>query len=402
MAVPVILIPILAMVFSPSDYRILSIFQMLITFFGIFMGFQSISSVVRFVKNDDRDVKADQLIISSSFYIFCVSIFIFIFFIFFTQNFLSDFLKISKLVIWMSFLVANLYFVWQLYLNYCQAKENGGAYFTSTIFHALISLVLTLIIIGIGSELNERILAIIISAILVAVISYIKMGSSIKEREWNYDSIKKNLLYGFYLIPHCIFVFSSAFIDKIYINTYFSEVVAGSYFLMFVVSQVCLLIPTAINLTFRPWLFNNCGDSKKMESILKQKNIYLALNLVAFASALIAVFAYLILSYIGEKNSYQISGSVFFILCISVTIDGIYLFPINLILFLEKTKTVSLITFLSLFFTVVLLSFLGPLYGMLGAAISCLFGSVSRCTLSFIVGIRGIKRYHLQGNIVKG
>ena len=52
---PVILIPILALTFIPSDYRVLSMFQMLIALFSIFVGLQSQSSVLRYVKNDERD-----------------------------------------------------------------------------------------------------------------------------------------------------------------------------------------------------------------------------------------------------------------------------------------------------------------------------------------------------------
>ena len=73
---PVILIPILALSFIPSDYRVLSMFQMLIALFSIFVGLQSQSSVLRYVKNDERDLKGDQLMIGSTFFIFNRSFFI--------------------------------------------------------------------------------------------------------------------------------------------------------------------------------------------------------------------------------------------------------------------------------------------------------------------------------------
>jgi len=128
---PIILIPILAMVLSPSDYRVLSVFQIMIGLFSIFVGLQSQSSVLRYVKNDERNFKADQLMVGSALYIFSRSFLVLFSLVFFIQNVLSDFLKVSNLLLWLSFLVANLYFLWYLYLNHCQAKENGRAYFIS-------------------------------------------------------------------------------------------------------------------------------------------------------------------------------------------------------------------------------------------------------------------------------
>lgn len=394
LVLPVILIPVLALVFTPSDYRVLSIFQMLVTLFAIFIGLQSISSVLRYVKNDERDFKADQLMVGSALYVFSRSLLGLLILVFCIQNALSDFLKINNLVLWVSFVVANLYFLWHLYLNYCQAKENGRAYFVSTIIHALVSLVLTLIFVSIGFEFNERIAAIALSAVCIGIISRVKLGGNITS--WNYESLKKNLSYGLSLIPHSVFVFMLAYIDKVYINTYSSEVIAGSYFLMFQVSQICLLVPASVNKVFIPWLFNNGSDTSKVESILKLGNIVLSALSIIFLCGLAALFGYLVLLFLGEKNSYEIIGSVFIILCVTATLDSFYLFAVNLIHFVEKTKIISMITLTSVICTVVLLSVIGPIYGVVGAALSCLSGSLIRFVLSFSIGMREFKSYHLN------
>ena len=394
LALPVILIPILALVFTPSDYRVLSIFQMLVTLFAIFIGLQSLSSVLRYVKNDDRDFKADQLMVGSAAYIFSRSLLGLLFIVFCLQNALSDFLKINNLVLWVSFVVATLYFLWHLYLNYCQAKENGRAYFVSTIIHALLSLVLTLIFVSIGFEFNERIAAIALSAVCIGIISRVKLGDNLSS--WNHESLKKNLSFGLALIPHSVFVFVLGYVDKVYVNTYFSEVIAGSYFLMFQVSQICLLVPASVNKVFVPWLFNNGSDTSKIESILKLKNIVLFALSIIFLCGLAGLFGYLVLLFIGEKNSYEIIGSVFIILCINATLDSFYLFAVNLLHFVEKTKIISMITLTSVIFTFLLLYVIGPIYGVIGAAFSCLFGSLIRFVLSFFIGMREFKSFHLN------
>lgn len=282
LVLPVILIPILALAFTPSDYRVLSIFQMLVTLFAIFIGLQSLSSVLRYVKNDERDFKADQLMVGSAAYVFSRSLLGLLLLIFCIQNALSGFLKISNLVLWVSFIVAAFYFLWHLYLNYCQAKENGRAYFFSTIIHALVSLVLTLIFVSLGFEFNERIAAIALSAVCIGIISRVKLGGNISS--WNFESLKKNLSFGLALLPHSVFVFVLGYVDKVYVNTYSSEVIAGSYFLMFQVSQICLLVPAAVNKVFVPWLFNNGSDTSKVEFIFKLRNTVLfALSMTFFA-----------------------------------------------------------------------------------------------------------------------
>jgi O-antigen/teichoic acid export membrane protein len=395
LAVPFILIPFLALAYTPSDYRVLSMFQMLVTFFAIFIGMQSVASVVRYTKNDERDFKGDRIIIGSSFYIYYRSFLVLSILVFFIQNILSDFLKINNSIIWLSFCVANLYFFWQLYLNYSQAKENGRDYLVSTVIHALISLFLTLAFLAIGFEFNERITAIAISALIIGAVSRFKLGNYIKVK-WNNNILKRNFWYGVNLIPHGVFVFMLAYIDKIYVNTYFTESVAGSYFLMFTVAQACLILPTALNLAYRPWFYNNASDFLKIKPIMEIRNIVKIVILIGLVCALIGVFAYLALLFLGERNSYEIIRSVFIILCVITIIDSYYTFAVNILLFLEKTKTVSMITFTSLIFTVILLSLLGPIYGVFGAALSCMLGSAFRLVLSYTIGMNAFKKFHLN------
>lgn len=395
LAVPFILIPFLALAYTPSDYRVLSMFQMLVTFFSIFIGMQSIASVVRYIKNDERDLKGDRIIISSTFYIYYRSFLVLSILVFFIQNILSDLLKINNSIIWLSFCVANLYFFWQLYLNYSQAKENGRDYLVSTVIHALISLFLTLTFLAIGFDFNERITAIAITALVIGAVSRFKLGNYIKVK-WNNNILKRNFWYGVNLIPHGVFVFMLAFIDKIYVNTYFTESVAGSYFLMFTVAQVCLIFPTALNLAYRPWFYNNASDFIKIKPIMEIRNIVKIVILIGLVCALIGVFAYLALLFLGERNSYEIIRSVFIILCVITIFDSYYTFAVNILLFLEKTKTVSMITFASLIFTVILLSLLGPIYGVFGAAMSCMLGSAFRLVLSYTIGMNAFKKFHLN------
>lgn len=391
---PVILIPILALSFIPSDYRVLSMFQMLIALFSIFVGLQSQSSVLRYVKNDERDLKGDQLMIGSTLFIFSRSFLILFILIFLLQNIFSNFLKLSNLVIWLAFIAANLYFFWNLFLNYSQAKENGRDYFISSLIHAAVSLFLTVVFISFGFEFNERIIAIVVSAALIGIMSRAKFG--FKNISWNKKSIKKNLSYSLGLVPHAFFVFMLAYVDKIYVNTYSSDNAAGSYFLMFQVSQICLLVPTTLNKIFVPWLFNNGSDSLKIKSLFKIKNFLISSLLIFFICCLTAIFGYIALVLIGEKNSYEIIASIFILLSLVAILDSFYLFSVTLLHFLEQTKVISLITFISVVCTVVLLWLIGPLYGITGAALSCLFGSLIRLMLSFSIGLRGFKKYHIN------
>ena len=396
---PVILIPILALAFIPSDYRVLSMFQMLIALFSIFIGLQSQSSVLRYVKNDERDFKADQRMIGSTFFIFSRSFFVLFILIFLIQNIISDFLKLNNLVVWLAFIAANLYFFWNLFLNYSQAKENGRAYFISTCIHASASLSLTVVFISFGFDFNERIIAIVLSAALIGIISRAKFG--FKNIIWNDESIKKNLTYALGLIPHALFVFMLAYIDKIYVNTFSSDSTAGSYFLMFQVSQICLLVPTSLNKIFVPWIFNNGSDSVKIKKLFKIKNIFISALLIFLVCSLTAIFGYIALLLIGGKNSYEIIGSIFILLSLVAILDSFYLFSVTLLHFLEETKTISLITLISVICTIIMLGLTGPTFGVTGAALSCLFGSLIRLMLSFAIGMRGFKKYHFNKNGVK-
>ena len=328
---PVILIPILALTFIPSDYRVLSMFQMLIALFSIFVGLQSQSSVLRYVKNDERDSDGDQLMIGSTFFIFNRSFFILFILIFLIQNIISDFLKLNNLVIWLAFIAANLYFFWNLFLNYSQAKENGREYFISTLIHAAVSLFLTIVFISYGFGFNERIIAIVASAALIGIFSRAKFG--FKNIIRNKESITKNLSYSLGLVPHAFFVFALAYVDKIYVNTFSSAATAGSYFLMFQVSQICLLVPTTLNKIFVPWLFNNGSDTNKIKNLFKIKNILILSILIFLVCSITTQCGYIALVFIGERNSYEIVVSIFILLSLVAILDSFYLFSVTLLHF---------------------------------------------------------------------
>ena len=398
-ALPVVLIPILAKFLIPEDYRVLSMFQMMIAFFAIFIGLQTQSSVLRYIKNDESDLTTDRSIMGSTRHIFSISFFVCVVVFVCTQNALSDFLKISSSVLLLSFMASNLYFFWYVYLNYCQAKENGFEYFSSTGLHALASLAFTLIFIGVGLGFNERILAITISAAVIGAASIYKLD--FWKASWDHEILKKNLSYAIGIIPHSLFVFMLAYVDKLYVNTYSTEVLAGSYFLMFQVSQICLLIPGAFNKIFVPWIFNNGEDTLKMQPILKLRAMVFPISLVIFGCSITASFGYFILLVLVGDSSYVIAGSIFVILCAVATIDALYLFAVNLLHFLEKTKVISMITLAVVVFTLVLLSILVPNYGVLGAGLSALFGSLMRLVLTFTIGLKGFQRYHLNKKDVK-
>ena len=60
-----------------------------------------------------------------------------------------------------------------------------------------------------------------------------------------------------------------------------------------------------------------------------------------------------------------------------------------------------MITLAVVVFTLVLLSILAPNYGVLGAALSALFGSLMRLVLTFTIGLKDFQRYHLIKKGVK-
>jgi O-antigen/teichoic acid export membrane protein len=165
---------------------------------------------------------------------------------------------------------------------------------------------------------------------------------------------------------------------------------------MFQVSQICLLVPTSINKVFIPWLFNNGSDVAKVEATLNSRNVILFALSIIILSGLAALFGFLILALLAEKNSYEIIGSVFIILCATATLDSFYLFAVNLLHFVEKTKIISMITLTSVVCTVVILIVMGPLYGVVGAALSCFFGSLIRLVFSSFIGVREFQSYHLN------
>ncbi|MDM1352175.1 oligosaccharide flippase family protein [Myroides marinus] len=178
------------------------------------------------------------------------------------------------------------------------------------------------------------------------------------------------LAFGLPLIPHALSIWLRSGIDRIYITNMYGEEATGLYATGFQFGVLVSFLILAFNNAFVPYLYKSLSETD--ESILLQnkkrlrKITYFGMIGLTVVSVLFYILSIFILDYFFNQTY---SGAAEFILwaIVAQLFQGFYLFFVNYIFFMKKTKPLAMITFscalLQVFFSYFSVSKFGPIGG---------------------------------------
>lgn len=390
-SIPFLLLPILTIYLSPSEYGELAIFQSLVVGLSAVVGF-SVHGAANRKYFDDVNINSLKEFNGSCMQILFFTFLCCLLVIFVFDNQISELLSVRIHWLYLALISTLCLFLIYLRLGQWQVRDMSMKYSIFFLTRSLMELALALLLVVYFSKgLEGRIHSIIVINIIFSVIALISLKSSnlISFFTIRKNHIKEALEYGVPLIPHAIGLFLISSFDRLLINKYLGNSASGLYMVAFQISCVFVVIFDATNKAYVPWLFGKLKLSENRTNTLIVKMSYVSigvLGVLAFISFWISPF----LLELFLPDDYKGASILVNWLILGQVIGGMYLIVVNYVFFAKKTMGLSIITLFS-GGTHVLLSFIFiEVYGSVGVAIAFV---ISKSVQFFLTWWWAIKSY---------
>ena len=366
---PLVLLPFLTRVLTPSDYGIIAMFATVRTFFNPFTNFGTASSLERYYFDKKEINYKDYL--SNVFFIIITCTFFFgaIFLLF--KNEISSLSGVPKSFLWIVVVVSFGSIINRINLIIYRVKFKSISFSILNIVESSLYPIL-MIIFALGFKLGWR--ADVYSQLIVYSSlgvwgTYILIKNDLLDLKiaLNKDYIKKALSFGLPMFIHTFGIFFVNMSDKLLINNFLGLEKTGIYNIGFKVATMVLFFVTAFNNAYTPWLYSKLKLKTKSSIKKAYLSSYYSILFVVFLGVTLLIFLpFLYPILVGEK--FQTSINISKIIIIAQIFNAFYLLLMGYILFEKKTKYIMYITLSTSIVSVGLNFYLIPIYGIVGAA----------------------------------
>lgn len=287
-------------------------------------------------------------------------------------------------------LVAALEALVQLRLSQWQVRKQPKKFGTLLVLQSVSGFLLSVLLVVVllwGAE--GRILAQILTACVFGLLALLLLY---RDRllvfwSWQSEDVIDVLRFGVPLLPHVVGGVLLLYVDRMVITREIGLAATGTYMVAFQVSAAAMLVFSAINNAYVPWLFERLAQDDAVEKRRIVRYTYLWFLTISLASALAFLIGPFLVTLIAG-NAYAEAGSVIGLLVLGQVFGGMYLMVTNYIFYSKKTGALSLATLLAGLANVGLLLILVPSYGIVGAAMAFAAAMGMRFVLTWVLAAR--------------
>ncbi|MBC8770465.1 oligosaccharide flippase family protein [Arenibacter sp. BSSL-BM3] len=342
--VPFVLLPVLTRYLTPSDYGIISMFTVFTSILGVFISLEMHGAIsVKFFKITKEELKVYianvLLLVAITTSLVLVTILIF-------QSYISNILELPTewLIIGVFVTCLTLFTTINLILWQSEHKPISlGIYqITQTIFNLTLSLVL---IVGFGMGWEGRLIAASAAAILFGFLSFsLLVKRNYVKLKLNKPYIKDALKFGVPLLPHALSTWVRTGIDRVFLTMLVSTTATGLYTVGFQIASVIMVLTTAFDRAYAPFLFEKLKDiSLPQKKVLVKYGYLYFLGLLLLASGLSLTGPYIVDIFLGKEFIESQEYITWF--AFGFAFYGMYSMLVNYIFYTQKTIYLSYVTF---------------------------------------------------------
>ena len=368
-SIPFLLLPILTRYLTPSEYGILAVFNVWMSFTFVICTLNVHSSANR--EFFEKGHKQLAVFISNCLIIVFFASLVFFSLVYFSREKIGGFLNIPEELLLLGIILSICNVFIQIRLGQWQVRERpfyfGGFIIGQSIVNMLLSL---FFIVVIGEGLRGRIIGIALPIIIFSIIALFFLN---KEKLIKFSFKKKyiieSLKFSIPLVPHTLGAFMLLSIDRAIISSKLGVEAAGLYMVAFQCALVMSLILDAVNKAFSPWLYKLLKEDSFAAKQLIVKVTY-GLFFIIFIGIICAFLfsEFLIKQIIGDE--FIKAASIVPFLISAQGIRGGYLFVTNYLFYAKKTYLLSIITIFTGALNIVLVISFLDMFGIIGAAYS--------------------------------
>ena len=396
-AIPFILLPIISRYLLPSEYGIVTNYNVFISVLGalVYLCTGGVIPVMYFKlpKDEMRVYVSNMLVVNTASVLIClIGTLLFSGILENHLNFSLPYQMTAIVLVWFTAIgYANLV-LWR-----CEEKPlKFGIYnISSSLLNAVFTIIL---VVALLMGWKGRALSIFFSSIIMGVISLVilyKKGYLVMKISKEY--IKSVLVFSLPIIPHALSFWIKSGADKIMLTDLCGLTENGLYSVAVTWGAIVSMVMVAFSNSYSPWLFKKLAiyDKDKEGTMSDQRRLVKIIYLSLVAIFVIVLFLYII-SYIliGIMYPETYSGSKDYLpyVMMSQAFNGAYLLFVCFLHYTFKTKILGMTTFTLSMVQIALAYLLIKQVGPMGVAYSSVIGSL----LTFVViGIYGMRAYKL-------
>ncbi len=340
-ALPMLLLPVLTRYLTPTDYGIIATSTVLVQMFTIVLGLNAFGLISR--AHFDHDAKAQQRLVSTSISLALIlSGFLWVL-ILPSSNFLESVTKFPASWTSVLILIALISTIQTTYLSLIQARDEPRRYVRLQIVSTTLNLMLSIFfVVAIGMDWRGRMLAIIISGVIIALISLHGLASRLNLLRFSFDksSLRSLFSFGVPLIPHFIGGWVMTMVARLYLNHLATVADTGLYSVAFSIASPIALIVGAANQAYVPALFSKLSNSVTPDKLRLARILLLGAAALPVLAVFYGVAAYWFLPLLVGPRFHGAAAYVFW-LGLGFAVQGVYFIFGNLVVFSKRTSLMS-------------------------------------------------------------
>jgi O-antigen/teichoic acid export membrane protein len=339
-ALPFLLMPILTRYLTPTDYGIVATSTVLIQILTVALGINAFGLIGRYYF--DNDVDAHRKLVSTSILLAGFLSVLFTLVVLPAGGLLEQLTKFPASWAVVVVLIALCTIFQNTYLSLVQAKKQPRRYIGIQILSTSLNLGLSLLfVVAMGMDWEGRMLAIVFSAGVIAIVSLHGLVFRLKLLRPVFDrpSLRALLSFGIPLIPHFIGGWVMTMAARLYLNHMATVADTGLFAVGFNVASPIALVIGAMNQAYWPTLFGKLStpgfDRLRLARILLIGAFVLPLCAVAYGMA-----ARWFLPVIVGPRFYDAANYVLW-LALAFAMQGVYFIFANFVVYSKKTSLIA-------------------------------------------------------------
>ena len=375
-AVPFLLLPILTVYLSPSDYGIVATYGAFTAILAVFIHLSLVGAVnVNFFKFSKEHLK---IYIANVLLIIFISALIIFSLIYLFQGQLSLKLEIPSVWLFVGLFITLAQFLTTLNLGLWQVEQQPRSFGIYQIALMLTNTSMVLIlVIGFGMGWRGQLIGQAIATVLFALLSFrFIYRRGYLQFTFHKGYIKDALKFGVPLIPHALSGWFRTGVDRIFLTTFIGSSATGIYSVGYQFGMIIGILAVAFNQAYSPYLYrklNNITLNDKLK--LVQFTYAYFVGILLFAGAISLFMPWVITHFLNER--YLDSKEIIPWIAFGYAFQGMYFMIVNYIFYEKRTYMLAFATFGSGIIHVILSYTFIHMYGVIGVAYAT--------TLSFFI-----------------
>ncbi len=385
-SLPLLLLPLLTLYLTPSEYGMLSIFQIFVTFFLAFIGMAMQTNVAsQFYEKSTVDI---AILIGNIFLIltFNVMLMLMVTGVVYYWLGIKSIFTLPWQVVLIAVFIAALTMLIEVYTTVLRCRSEALQYGKVEVFFAIVrALLIVFFLLVFNQGWFSQVYGMLFSSIIVGVYAFVTLKKTAYVTfVWDLSIIRAVLKLSLPLIPHIIGGVVIAMSDRLFIERMVDLKTVGIYSVGYTFGMIIMLFIDAFIKAWSPWFYKKLTSPTEKGKKAVVKYIYIYILSVFCFSVIFALLAELLLPYIvdaafGDARQYILWVSI------GYAMQGVYKIFFPFLVHLKKTHFLAITTVIAALINLLLNYYLIAIYGAIGAAYATVIAFLVSAILVFLI-----------------